>query len=393
MYTQEQGLAMDSLVSLVSANILMEEFEQKALAGFPRVRALCTEEADQTPTQIKNRTRGSGYPVSFTGCHLRRALVPIEKPNRESIGIAVIPYNSGTSDDIQRILNADNISVAFQKGKTLRCALVQLKDHLAANRTRDCVYKIKCNDCIKVYIGQTARELHIRIREHGRWSSKNADEYQTYQLTEYVPDRGRVINESVPQSTLYSAELRINVAATDGAENLTVRSDIQTHLQKKLAMPPDSPFIQFVLRHTLLPSLFHHTTVNKDKSQTEAVSGGLTRITAHRQVEDYPNENGMSTNYTAASNYMHAGNTALFNDPTHRPKFTVATTRNKNNANYFGLPAQAIARTVNHIVPLWHGSVSGRFRYREIRHRGMWIILYIIVWSPVTVGVRPRPAF
>ncbi|GAA52994.1 hypothetical protein CLF_109287 [Clonorchis sinensis] len=47
--------------------------------------------------------------------------------------------------------------------------------------TRDCVYKINCNDCTKVYIRQTARELHTRIGEHKRRINKppkNAIEYQ-----------------------------------------------------------------------------------------------------------------------------------------------------------------------------------------------------------------------
>ncbi|KER20260.1 hypothetical protein T265_11143 [Opisthorchis viverrini] len=35
VYTQEQGLSMGSLISPVLANIFMEEFEQRALAGFP----------------------------------------------------------------------------------------------------------------------------------------------------------------------------------------------------------------------------------------------------------------------------------------------------------------------------------------------------------------------
>ncbi|GAA48808.1 hypothetical protein CLF_102061 [Clonorchis sinensis] len=46
---------------------------------------------------------------------------------------------------------------------------------------RNCVYRIKCNDCTKVYIGQTARELHTRIGEHKRSINRpprNIDEYQ-----------------------------------------------------------------------------------------------------------------------------------------------------------------------------------------------------------------------
>ncbi|KER25325.1 hypothetical protein T265_07200 [Opisthorchis viverrini] len=200
VYTQEQGLTMGSPIFPVLANIFMEEFEQRALAGFPhppkifwryvddtfvvmkrdkvnefynylnelspqikfsmeiestsgklafldcmthkvggrlkttvyekptdtgavlnyssahpksvfasiassmfrRVRALCTEEADRTAAQIevKNKLRGSGYPASLIRRQLRRVLIPVEKPNREWIGTAVIPYKPGTSEKL-----------------------------------------------------------------------------------------------------------------------------------------------------------------------------------------------------------------------------------------------------------------------------------------------------
>ncbi|KER25216.1 hypothetical protein T265_07316 [Opisthorchis viverrini] len=70
----------------------------------------------------------------------------------------------------RRLLNLAKIRGAFQQGKTL------------FERTRDCVYKINCNDCAKVYVRQTARELHTRIGEHKRRINKpprNAREYQT----------------------------------------------------------------------------------------------------------------------------------------------------------------------------------------------------------------------
>ncbi|KER32248.1 LOW QUALITY PROTEIN: hypothetical protein T265_12828 [Opisthorchis viverrini] len=124
--------------------------------------------ADRTAARIgvKNKLRGSGYPASLIRRQLRRVLVPVAKPNRAWIGTAVIPYIPGTSDVIPRILNTANIRL--YRGGTLRSALVQLKDLLPANRTRDCFYKIKCNDCTKVYIGQTVSELHIRVGGHSR---------------------------------------------------------------------------------------------------------------------------------------------------------------------------------------------------------------------------------
>ncbi|KER33291.1 hypothetical protein T265_00793 [Opisthorchis viverrini] len=75
----------------------------------------------------------------------------------------------------------DRRAAQLEKGKTLRSTLVHSKDRLTLDRTRNCVWKIKCNDCTKVYIGQTVRELHTRIGEHKRSISKpprDADEYQ-----------------------------------------------------------------------------------------------------------------------------------------------------------------------------------------------------------------------
>ncbi|KAG5445906.1 hypothetical protein CSKR_111942 [Clonorchis sinensis] len=60
------------------------------------------------------------------------------------------------------------MKAAFRMENTLRAVLVHLKDCLPAKRIRDCVFKIKCNDCTKVYTIQAARELHTRIGEHKR---------------------------------------------------------------------------------------------------------------------------------------------------------------------------------------------------------------------------------
>ncbi|GAA50009.1 hypothetical protein CLF_103919 [Clonorchis sinensis] len=178
-------------------------FASIASSMFRRVRALCTEEADRTAAQIEvmNKLRGSGYPASLIRRQLQRVLVPVEKPKREWLGTAVIPYKPGTSETIRRILNTANIRVGFQRGNTLRSALVQLKDRLPANRTRDCVYKIGCSECIKVYIRQTARELHTRIGEHKRKINKpprNADEYRALlkdsAIAEHALDTGHKID-------------------------------------------------------------------------------------------------------------------------------------------------------------------------------------------------------
>ncbi|GAA52086.1 hypothetical protein CLF_107319 [Clonorchis sinensis] len=171
-------------------------------------------------------------PIRNNKRQLRRVLVPVEKPKREWLGTAVIPYKPGTSETIRRILNTANIRVGFQRGNTLRSALVQLKDRLPANRTRDCVYKIKCSDCIKVYIGQTARELHTRIRQHKRKINKpprNADEYRALlkdsAIAEHALDTGHKIdleNVEVLRRGLRSTSQRLMAEAVEIAKHPSV---------------------------------------------------------------------------------------------------------------------------------------------------------------------------
>ncbi|GAA54271.1 hypothetical protein CLF_113233, partial [Clonorchis sinensis] len=198
------------------------------------INHLGQEEVDRTAAQIEviNKLRGSGYPASLIRRQLRRVLVPVEKPKREWLGTAVIPYKPGTSETIRRILNTANIRVGFQRGNTLRSALVQLKDRLPANRTRDCVYKIKCSDCIKVYIGQTARELHTRIVEHKRKINKpprNADEYRALlkdsAIAEHALDTGHKIdleNVEVLRRGLRSTSQRLMAEAVEIAKHPSV---------------------------------------------------------------------------------------------------------------------------------------------------------------------------
>ncbi|GAA55951.1 hypothetical protein CLF_109444 [Clonorchis sinensis] len=174
----------------------------------------------------------NGKAVHVKSLQKRRVLVPVEKPKREWLGTAVIPYKPGTSETIRRILNTANIRVGFQRGNTLRSALVQLKDRLPANRTRDCVYKIKCSDCIKVYIGQTARELHTRIVEHKRKINKpprNADEYRALlkdsAIAEHALDTGHKIdleNVEVLRRGLRSASQRLMAEAVEIAKHPSV---------------------------------------------------------------------------------------------------------------------------------------------------------------------------
>ncbi|KER22468.1 LOW QUALITY PROTEIN: hypothetical protein T265_14848 [Opisthorchis viverrini] len=79
----------------------------------------------------------------------------------------------------------------YGQRKTLRSVLLHLKDRLPVDRTRNCVYKIKRNNCTKVCIGQTARKLHTRIAFLNR-PPRNADKSQA--MAGHAVDTGHRID-------------------------------------------------------------------------------------------------------------------------------------------------------------------------------------------------------
>lgn len=58
-----------------------------------------------------------------------------------------------------------NFRPAFYSSNTLGKILSKLKDPIPKSE-RSGVYKLKCSDCEAVYIGETGRQLSVRVREH-----------------------------------------------------------------------------------------------------------------------------------------------------------------------------------------------------------------------------------
>ena len=85
-----------------------------------------------------------------------------------------IPYVRGTSETIARILLPYNIRVAHKPITTLRQLLTKVKDKDEPNPRQGAVYKSKCCDCQATYIGETGRNLNVRLTEHKR-ATRNGD--------------------------------------------------------------------------------------------------------------------------------------------------------------------------------------------------------------------------
>ena len=94
--------------------------------------------------------------------------------NATPVTTATIPYIKGTSETIARILQPYNIRVAHKPITTLRQLLTNVKDKDEPSDRRGAVYKIKCCECQATYIGETGRNLNVRLTEHKR-ATRNGD--------------------------------------------------------------------------------------------------------------------------------------------------------------------------------------------------------------------------
>lgn len=86
---------------------------------------------------------------------------PTQSPNKYS---GSLTYIGPLSDKIYNILRKNNINVAFRTNQTLS-RICNGKDYLD-NSKKSGIYKLVCEECNGVYVGQTGRNFDIRFKEH-----------------------------------------------------------------------------------------------------------------------------------------------------------------------------------------------------------------------------------
>ena len=92
---------------------------------------------------------------------------PKKEPLAKFKSTAVLPYVQGVSEPLRRCLEQQGIRTVFKSETTLRTHLVRPKDSVDPAKQDGVVYRIPC-ECGKVYIGETGRSMHERIKEHDR---------------------------------------------------------------------------------------------------------------------------------------------------------------------------------------------------------------------------------
>lgn len=80
-----------------------------------------------------------------------------------------LPYINNTTNRISKVIrkNVDKVKISSKPINSLGSTVFsKLKDKIHMNDTTNCVYKIPCGDCSKVYIGHTKNQLKKRISQH-----------------------------------------------------------------------------------------------------------------------------------------------------------------------------------------------------------------------------------
>ncbi|XP_064482806.1 uncharacterized protein LOC135395639 [Ornithodoros turicata] len=132
------------------------------ISSKPQVRQ---EEITQATRNLQRRA----YPESFINDIYHQMLSPrkeIPDETQDKPIYVTIPYIKCLSEPIRRVLSQINMKTTFKPMSTLRSLISHPKDRTPPDDERGVVYKISCQDCTAVYIGETGRKTkQERYRE------------------------------------------------------------------------------------------------------------------------------------------------------------------------------------------------------------------------------------
>ena len=140
-----------------------------AYSLFRRAKNFClNEDKEDEDKFIFSQLKKNGYPYNFIRkCFLKvnnEETSDVQRPT-ESKYISM-PYIQGATEKIARILKPFNIFLGTKNTNTVGSKVSFSKDRVEKDDKNSVVYKVPCRDCSSSYIGETGRELKVRIREH-----------------------------------------------------------------------------------------------------------------------------------------------------------------------------------------------------------------------------------
>ncbi|XP_067216923.1 reticulocyte-binding protein homolog 1 isoform X1 [Linepithema humile] len=121
----------------------------------------------------------NGYPLKFIFENMRNRINKYNNDKKSTVNkehskkteekekkYFTIPYMKNDTKKLEKKIKEHGFSPAYSCHNKLNTYIKTGKDKLEHKKQNDIVYQINCNQCEATYIGQTGRQLQIRIKEH-----------------------------------------------------------------------------------------------------------------------------------------------------------------------------------------------------------------------------------
>ncbi|XP_055527541.1 uncharacterized protein LOC129720131 [Wyeomyia smithii] len=138
------------------------------LYNIPMENAEFAEENEHIHKAAEVNGYEEGFVNKILQTHLRkrhRQMSTTLQPEREEIKRVNLPFYPKITNPIKAILKRQGLQVVHKSDNTLRDLLCNLKDKVPPDENSG-IYRIPCQNCPSVYIGQTRRKVKVRLKEH-----------------------------------------------------------------------------------------------------------------------------------------------------------------------------------------------------------------------------------
>ncbi|XP_065094759.1 uncharacterized protein LOC135715406 [Ochlerotatus camptorhynchus] len=130
------------------------------------------EEFAEEKERIYKTAEVNGYEKEFTSKILQKHKrkkrlqnITTLQPERDEAKRISLPFYPKVTNPIKNTLKRQGLHIVHKSDNTLRDLLYNLKDKIPADEQSG-IYRIPCQDCPSVYIGQTRRKVKVRLKEH-----------------------------------------------------------------------------------------------------------------------------------------------------------------------------------------------------------------------------------
>ena len=134
---------------------------------FHRADTIVTEpeDRDSEKQHVKEALQANGYKPWMFNIPPPQVRLPPDSQERR-VFPQPLPYLKGLTERLAKTFRKFDTKVYYKPINTIRSQLVHPKDKTTIDKKCSVIYQIDCADCDSVYVGETARSLSARVKEH-----------------------------------------------------------------------------------------------------------------------------------------------------------------------------------------------------------------------------------